>query len=143
MTATRSRAGFTIVEMIVAMCVICALIAIYYVMVDSYKDRRMSELAAKVLMQAQRAQEDYFAKEHRYFDAEVSGNGGDVFLTTPGGTRTTVRVPSNVILSLKTQGNEKRAFLGYAFYTGSKVIHRYDSKTGKITTASRVQDDTG
>lgn len=143
MTVTRSRAGFTIVEMIVAMCVICALIAIYYVMVDSYKDRRMSELAAKVLMQAARAQEDFFAKEHRYFEAELSGNGGDVFLTTPAGTRTTVRVPSNIILSLKTQGSEKRAFLGYAFYGGSKVIHRYDSRTGKITTASRVQDDTG
>lgn len=141
MTVTGSKAGFTILEMIIVVCTICVLIAIYYVMVDSYKDRRMSELAAKVLMQAARAQEDYFAKEHRYFEAEVSGNGGEMFLTTPGGTRTTVKVPSNVILSLKPQGNEN--FIGYAFYTGSKVIHRYDSKTGKITTASRVQDDTG
>jgi len=141
MTVTRSKAGFTIVEMIIAMSIICVLVAIYYFMVDSYKDRRMGELAAKVLMQAQRAEEEYFAKEHRYFDAEVSGNGGETFLTTPGGARTTVRVPSNVILSLKTRGSEN--FVGYAFYTGSKVIHRYDSKTGKITTASRVQDETG
>lgn len=143
MRVTESRAGFTIVEMIVAMCLICVLISIYYVMVDSYKDRRMSEVAAKVLMQAARAQEDYFTKEHRYFEAEVSGNGGETFLTTPAGTRTTVRVPANIVLSLKTHGNESRAFRGYAFFTGSKVIHRYDSKTGKITTGSRVQDDVG
>ncbi|MCA1960022.1 MAG: type II secretion system GspH family protein [Desulfomonile sp.] len=141
MNVAKSRAGFTIVEMIIAMSIICVLIAIYYFMIDSYKDRRMSELAAKVLMQAQRAEEDYFKKEHRYFDAEVSGSGGETFLTTPGGIRTTVRVPSNVILSLKTRGSDN--FVGFAFYTGSKVIHRYDSKTGKITTASRTQDETG
>ena len=77
----------------------------------------------------------------RFFDAEVSGNGGDAFLTTPGGGRTSVRIPSNVVLNLKALGKDKRAYTGYAFYSGSKALHRYDSKMGKMTTVTRVQDD--
>ncbi len=138
-----SQAGFTVLEMIIGFAIIVVLGSIYYLMVDSYKDRRMSEMAAKVLMQAAKAQEEFFAKEQRYFDAEVSGNGGEVYLTTPGGIRTSVRVPANIVLSLKVQGKEKKEFFGYAFFTGGKLLHRYDSKTGKITTANRAQDETG
>lgn len=130
-------------EMIAVVAIISLLATIYFFVVESYKDRRMSEQAAKVLMQAARAQEEFFASEHRYFDAEVSGNGGNVYLAAPGGAKTSVHVPANVTVSLKAQGKEKREFIGYAFYSGSKVLHRYDSKTGRITTAQRVRDDTG
>jgi Tfp pilus assembly protein PilE len=143
MKKSGSEAGVTVLEMAVALAVISLLVGIYLVMVDSYKDRRMSEQAAKVLMQAALVQEEYFAKEHQYFDAEIAGAGGSAVLTTPGGEKTPVHVPRNVTLSLKTEGNEKRAFVGYSFYAGSKVLHRYDSKTGKITTAPRARDDTG
>ncbi len=143
MRSPRSDAGVTVLEMIVALSVISLLVGIYFVMVDSYRDRRMGEQAAKVLMQAALVQEEYFAKEHRYFDAEIVGSGGSALLTTPDGARTQVNVPSSVTLSIKTQGKEKREFIGYAFYSGSKVLHRYDSKTGKITTAPRARDDTG
>jgi prepilin-type N-terminal cleavage/methylation domain-containing protein len=143
MKKSGSQAGITVVEMMVAVAVICVLATVYFMMVDSYRHRRMSEQAAKVLMQAARAEEQYFAKEHRYFDADVSGNGGGAFLIAPGGDKTSVRVPQAVILSLKAQGKDKRHFIGYAFFTGSKVLHRYDSQTGKMTTAQRVQDVTG
>jgi prepilin-type N-terminal cleavage/methylation domain-containing protein len=138
-----SQAGITVVEMMVAVAIICILATVYFMIVDSYRHRRMSEQAAKVLMQAARAEEQYFAKEHRYFDADVSGNGGGAFLTTPGGGKTSVRVPQAVILSLKAQGKDNRHFIGYAFFTGSKILHRYDSQTGKMTTAARIQDGTG
>jgi len=138
-----SQRGLTVLEMMAAMGIIAVLGAIYFFMTDSYRDRRISEQAAKTLVQAARAEEDFFAQEHRYFDADVSGNGGEVFLTTPGGGKTSVRVPSNVILSLKAQGPQKREFNGYAFYAGSKFLHRYDSKTGKITTVERVRDEAG
>ena len=143
MNNSGSNAGVTVLEMTDAFAVISLLAGIYLVMVDSYKDRRMSEQAAKVLMQAALVQEEYFAKEHRYFDAEIAGAGGSAVLTTPGGARTQVHVPASVTLSMKTQGQEKREFVGYAFYSGSKILHRYDSKSGKITTAPRAREDTG
>ena len=137
------QAGFTVLEMAFAIVIIALLSAIYFFLIDSYSERRMSEQAAKVLMLAAKAQEDYFAKEHRYFDAEVAGQGTDLYLSAPDGRKTDVLVPGKVILSLKTRGKEKTAFTGYAFYTGSKVLHRYDSETGKVTTSSRTQDDAG
>jgi prepilin-type N-terminal cleavage/methylation domain-containing protein len=137
------QAGFTVLEMAFAIVIIALLSAIYFFLIDSYSERRMSEQAAKVLMLAAKAQEDYFAKEHRYFDAEVAGQGTDLYLSSPDGRKTDVLVPGKVILSLKTRGKEKTAFTGYAFYTGSKVLHRYDSETGKVTTSSRTQDDAG
>jgi len=140
---TRTDAGFTIVEMVCAIAIIAILSGIYVFMTDSYRDRRMSEQAAKVLMLAAQAQEKYFARKHHYFDAEVSGNGGDMFVVTPDGDKTSVLVPPNVVLSLKSLGTEKPAFTGHAFYTGSTIIHRYDSATGKMTTVPRHQDDTG
>jgi Tfp pilus assembly protein PilE len=143
MKYSRSDAGVTVLEVTVALAVISLLVGIYLVMVDSYKDRRMSEQAAKVLMQAALVQEEYFAKEHRYFDAEIAGAGGSAVLTTPGGAKTQVHVPPSVTLSMKAHGQQKREFVGYAFYSGSKMIHRYDSKTGKITTGPRARDDTG
>lgn len=129
--------------MLAAVAIMTTLSVIYFLLVGSYRDHRQSELAAKVLMQAAEEQEQYFAKEHRYFDAEVSGNGEDIFLSTPGGGKTLVRVPPNVILSLKARGKDKTAFVGHAFYERSKFLHRYDSRTGKMTTIGRVQDDTG
>lgn len=143
MKIIKSRAGVTILEMMAVVVIISLLATIYFFMVESYKDRRMSEQAAKVLVQAARAQEEFFAAEHRYFDAEVSGNGGNVYLTAPGGAKTSVHVPASVTLTLKAQGKDKREFMGYAFYSGSKVVHRYDSKTGKITTSQRVRDEAG
>jgi prepilin-type N-terminal cleavage/methylation domain-containing protein len=141
--ASRSAAGFTVLEMLTAVVVLGVLSAMYYVMVESYQERRMSEQAAKVLMLAARAQEEYFAKEHRYFDAEVSANGGDANLITPEGSKTKVTVPARVVLSLKTKGKERTAFVGHAFFSGSKVAHRYDSDTGKIVSVQRTQDDAG
>lgn len=143
MAKSRVDAGFTVVEMIAAVAIITALAVIYFIMVDSYNERRMSELSAKVLMQAAQVQEEYFAKQHRYFDADVQGNGGDTFLSAPSGEKTTVRVPSKVVLSIRSVGADKTEFVGHSFYTGSKVLHRYDSRTGKITTASRAQEETG
>jgi type II secretory pathway pseudopilin PulG len=143
MKQVRSTLGFTGVEMVFAVLIIAALSAIYFFLVDSYRNRRMSEQAAKVLMMAAKAQDDFFAKEHHYFDAEVSGNGGDGLLVTPDGHKTSVQVPPRVILSLKSKGHDRAAFDGQAYYTGSKLMHRYDSETGKITTVPRVQDDSG
>jgi len=139
----RCRSGLTSVEMVFAVLVISMMVGIYLFLVDSYKNRRMSEQAAKVLMLAARAQEDFFAKEHRYFDAEISGSGGDGFLVTPEGQRTSVQVPPKVILSLKSRGKDRAAFTGQAYYADSKLLHKYDSETGKITTTDRVQDDPG
>lgn len=143
MKACRSQAGFTILEMAAAIVVVASLTGIYFFLIDSYRERRMSEQAAKVLMLAARTQEEFFAKEHRYFDADVSGNGGEVYLSTPDGAKTTVLVPSRVILSMKSRGKDRAAFTAQAFYTGSKVLHRYDSETGKISTVSRLQEDAG
>jgi|WetSurMetagenome_2_1015567.scaffolds.fasta_scaffold996137_1 hypothetical protein len=146
MKVSRSDAGFTVLEMVWAVSVIAAMSAIYFFMVDSYRERSLSEQAAKVLMLAARAEEDYFVKEKQYFDAEVSGNGGETYLLTPEGAKTTVRVPQRIVLSLKARGKDGepgKAFTGHAFYTGSDVLHRYDSETGKITTVSRVQDRAG
>jgi hypothetical protein len=94
-------------------------------------------------MLAARAEEDFFAKEHRYFDAEVSGTGTDMHLTTAEGHKTSVLVPPKVFLSVKSRGKEGAAFTGQAFYSGSKLLHRYDSETGKISTIPRTQDDSG
>jgi prepilin-type N-terminal cleavage/methylation domain-containing protein len=138
-----SAAGFTILEMVVSILIVAVLAGIYFIMIDSYSERRAGEQAAKVLIQAARAEEDYFAKQHRYFDAEISGSKDEVCLATPEGGKTTVRVPANVVLSLKAQGEEKKEFNGYAFFVGSRLLHRYSSKTGKITTSSRGQDNTG
>jgi prepilin-type N-terminal cleavage/methylation domain-containing protein len=143
MTMSRSQNGFTVLEMMWAVAVIAAMSAIYYFMVDSYRERSLSEQAARVLMLAARAQEEYFAKEHHYFDAEISGNGSETYLTTPDGRKTLVRVPQRVVLSIKARGKDRTAFTGHAFYTGSDLLHRYDSETGKITTVSRVQDRSG
>lgn len=137
------QAGFTVLEMAFAVVIIAVLSAIYFFLIDSYRERRMSEQAAKVLMLAARAQEEYFTNKQRYFDAEVAGQGTDTYLSAPDGYKTNVVVPGKVVLSLKTRGNERKAFTGYAFFTGSKVLHRYDSETGKMTTDSRTQDDAG
>ena len=143
MTSPKNEAGFTVLEMAAAIAVIAALTVIYFFLMDSYRERRMSEQAAKVLMLAARAQEEFFAKEHRYFDAEVSGDGGDAYLHTPAGRKTDVKVPPSVVLSLKSRGKDKAAFTGHAFYAGSKVVHKYSSETGKMTTVSRGQDQAG
>jgi Tfp pilus assembly protein PilE len=143
MMVSRREAGFTVLEMVWAVAVIAAMSAIYFFMVDSYRERSLSEQAARVLMLAARTQEEYFAKEHHYFDAEVSGNGSETYLATPDGRKTTVRVPQRIVLSLKARGKDRTAFTGHAFYTGSDLLHRYDSETGKITTVSRVQDRSG
>ncbi|MFH1116199.1 MAG: prepilin-type N-terminal cleavage/methylation domain-containing protein [Pseudomonadota bacterium] len=140
MKGTGPNAGFTVVEMVCAIAVIAILSGTYFFMIDSYRDRRMSEQAAKVLMLAAQAQEKYFSREHRYFDTEVTGNGTDVYVVTPNGERTSVLVPPNVVLSLKSRGVEKVAFTGHAFYTGSALIHKYDSATGKMQTVPRRQD---
>jgi len=138
-----SAAGFTVLEMVCAVLIVTVLAVIYFLMMDSYKDRRSSEVAAKVLMQSARVEEEFFAKEHRYFDAEVAGSGGETYLVTPSGEKSSVAVPTNVILSLRAVGPDKIAFVGNSFYTGSKVLHRYDSRTGKMTTVSRTQDEAG
>lgn len=141
--AGRFASGLTSIEMVFAIMVIAIMAGIYLFLVDSYKNRRMSEQAAKVLTQAARVQEDFFAKEHRYFDAEISGSGSDSFLLTPEGHKTTVEVPSKVHLTLKSKGKDKASFTGQAYYSGSKLLHKYDSETGKITTVLRAQEDSG
>ncbi len=137
------NSGFTILEMISAIAIVAILSVIYLFLIDSYSERRMSEQAAKVLMLAAKAQEDFFAKEHHYFDTELTGNGGEMYLVTPDGVKTQVRIPAKVVISLKTKGKDKPGFTGSSFYTGSRVIHRYDSETGKMTSISRVQDGSG
>ncbi len=137
----RSNAGFTLVEMTTVILIIVVLAVIYFLEIDSYRERRMSEMAAKTLMLAAKAQEDFFAREHRYFDAKISGNGLNSTLTTPDGIKTQVVAPSGVVLSIKTEGFEKKAFTGNAYYKGSKIVHKYDSETGKITTVPRSQED--
>jgi prepilin-type N-terminal cleavage/methylation domain-containing protein len=136
---TRER-GFTLLEMAWALVVIAGLSAIYFFFLDSYQERSMSEQAAKVLMLAARTQEEFQAKEYRYFDVEVSGIGGDTYITTPDGSKTSVRVPANVVVSIKTRG---KGFTGQAYYTGSKVMHRYDSESGRMTTVPRGQTEAG
>jgi prepilin-type N-terminal cleavage/methylation domain-containing protein len=143
MRLSKRSAGFTVIEMVTAVAIIATLSVICYVLVGSYREHRMSEQAAKVLMQAAEAQEAYFAKEHQYFDAEVSGNGEDVYLTTPKGGKTSVHIPPRVILSLRARGTDKTGFVGHAFYSGSKILHRYDSRTGKMSTVERSRDETG
>jgi prepilin-type N-terminal cleavage/methylation domain-containing protein len=130
MKGLRSESGFTIVEMAVAVVALGILSTIYFLMIDGYRERRMSEQAAKVLMLAAKAQEDYFAKEHHYFDAEISGNGDNSYLVRPDGLRTNVLVPPKVVLSIKTRKGGEPAFTGEAFYLGSRALHRYDSETG-------------
>jgi len=143
MKTPRYQAGFTVLEMVCAIAIIAVLSAIYFFLINSYGERRMSEQAAKVLMLVARAEEEYFAKEHRYFDTEVSGNGTDVYLTTPEGQKTAVVVPPKVSVSVTSRGKDKAAFTGHAYYSGSKFMHRYDSDTGKMTTVPRTQDDSG
>lgn len=143
MRKPKHQEGFTVIELLCAIAIIAVLSTIYFFLVNSYAERRMSEQAAKVLMLAARAEEEFFAKEHRYFDAEVSGNGTDVYLATSEGQKTPVLVPHKVFLSVKSRGKEKAAFAGQAFYSGSKLLHSYDSETGKITTGPRTQDDSG
>lgn len=133
--------GFTLLEMVCALVVIAALSAIYFFQLDSYQERSMSEQAAKALMLTARAQEEYFTKEHHYFDVEVSG--GDAHVLTPDGNRTSVRVPAHVVVSIRTRGKDRTAFTGQAYYTGSKIMHRYDSESGKMTTVSRGQEEAG
>jgi prepilin-type N-terminal cleavage/methylation domain-containing protein len=139
----RPNDGFTIVEMVCAIAIIAILSTIYFFMVDTYRERRMSEQAAKVLMLATKAEEEFFAKELRYFDAEVSGNGDQVYLVTPDGKKTSVRVPAKVVLILKTRGENASGYSGHAFSVGSKVLHKYDSTIGRITTVPRTQEDSG
>lgn len=139
----RSQNGFTILEMVSAVLIIAVLSIIYFLLTDSYRERRMSEQAAKALMLSARAEEDYFAKEHRYFDAEVSGSSGGQYLSMPDGRKTSVHIPPKVVLRLKTEARDKPAFTGSAFYMGSKALHKYDSTTGKMTTVVRGQDDAG
>ncbi|MFA6222342.1 MAG: prepilin-type N-terminal cleavage/methylation domain-containing protein [Desulfomonilaceae bacterium] len=141
MKLEKGNAGFTILEMTTVILIISVLAVIYFLEIDSYRERRMSELAAKTLMLAAKAQEDFFASEHRYFDARISGNGADSTLTTPNGIKTQVVAPAGVVLSIKAKGFEKRAFTGSAYYKGSKVTHVYDSETGKMTTVPRSQEE--
>ena len=142
MKASNGKQGFTVLEMVWALAVIAALGTIYFFFLESYKERSMSEQAAKVLMLAARAEEEYLAKEHCYFDAELSGNGGATYLRFPDGKSSSVRVPERVVLSLKAHGTSPDAFTGHAFYTGGDLLHKYDSKSGKIVTVSRVQERT-
>lgn len=135
----RSDKGFTVVEMVFAVVMIAVMTGIYFVMVDRYKERRMSEQAAKVLMLAAKAQEEYFEKSHRYFDADIAGASEKVRLTPPDGKPTSVSVPPHVVLSLRTVGPMKKAFVGRAYYTGGSVTHRYDSRTGRMTTEERSE----
>ncbi|MGD9817382.1 MAG: type IV pilin protein [Desulfomonilaceae bacterium] len=137
MNLRKDQSGFALFEMVSAIVIIAILSVIYFLMIDSYRERRMSEQAAKALMLAARAQEEFFAREHRYFDAEVSSKSKDSNLNFPGGTKTNVVVPMGVTLSLKTKGPERAAFSGESYYGGSKIIHRYDSEAGRITTHQR------
>ncbi len=141
MKPVRDESGFALLEMVSAIFIIAALSVIYFLMIDSYRERRMSEQAAKSLMLAARAQEEYFAREHRYFDAEVSSKSRDSNLNFPGGSKTNVLVPTGVTLNLKTKGPERAAFSGEAYYGGGKTVHRYDSETGRIATFQRNPGD--
>ncbi len=143
MNGRRRQSGFTVLELVFAVTIISLLAVIYFVMIDAYTERRMSEQAAKVLMQAARVQEKFFTATQQYFDADVSGNGGSAYLTTPDGRKTDVKVPASVVLSMKASGPDRRSFEGYAFYIGGEVLHKYDSNTGKIVTVKRGQDKTG
>jgi prepilin-type N-terminal cleavage/methylation domain-containing protein len=143
MRLSKSSQGFTLLEMVWAVLVVAGLSVVYFFLLDSYQERRMSEQAAKVLMLAARTQEEFFARQHYYFDTEITGNGGDVWLTTPDGKKTTVQIPSHVVLRLKTKDKERTAFTGQAFFTGSKTLHRYDSESGKMTTIPRNQAESG
>lgn len=136
----RSTKGLTTVEMIFAIVAIAVLAGIYLFLVDSYKYRRMGEQAAKVLVLAAKAQEDFFAREHYYFDAEASGSSGEGYLMTPDGQKTNVQIPQSVVLNMKSQGKDRAAFTGIAYYQGGKFVHYYDSTTGKITTSQRSPD---
>ena len=141
MKLVRSRTGFTLLETATVILIIAALAVIYFLEIDSYRERRMSELAAKTLMMAAKAQEDFFALEHRYFDAKISGNGPNSVLTAPNGRKTEVVAPAGVELNITTKGFEKRAFSGTAYYKGAKIIPKYDSETGKIKTVVRSQEE--
>lgn len=136
-----SQSGFSIVEFLAAIGIIAVMAVIYSLMVGEYKDHRMSETAAKVLRLAAAAEEEYFAKRHVYFDADVTGNGDEVYLTTPRGERTDVKIPLGVTLSLKARGKNKASFIGESFCAGSKNLHRYDSREGKITSLERMRED--
>jgi prepilin-type N-terminal cleavage/methylation domain-containing protein len=138
-----SQRGLTLPELIFSIALIAILTTIYFLLVDSFSDQRLSEQAAKVLMQAAKAQEDFFIKEHRYFDAETSSASGDSNLTTSEGIKTSVLVPPRIIVSLKSRGAEKRAFSGYSYCLGGKLLHKYDSESGKIKTVQRDQGDSG
>ena len=46
MNVSRSEGGFTILEMACAVAIIGVLAAIYFFLIDSYRERRMSEQAA-------------------------------------------------------------------------------------------------
>ncbi len=129
--------------MLAAVVIIMVLAVIYFLMEGSYRDRRMSEIAAKVLRQAAQAEEAYFAKEMRYFDADLTGNGSEVFLPGPAGKKEPLQIPPDIVLSLKAGGEDKRHFVGHAFFTGSKFLHRYDSRNGTMTTVERIQEDAG
>jgi prepilin-type N-terminal cleavage/methylation domain-containing protein len=137
----KNESGFTIVEFLAAVGIIAIMSVIYSLMVGDYKDHRMSETAAKVLRQAAAAEEEYFAKHHEYFDADVTGNGDDVYLITPKGERTDVKAPAGVVLSLKARGKNKASFVGESFCAGSGALHRYDSREGKITSMERIRED--
>ncbi len=141
MNPRNDQSGFALLEMVSAILIIAILSVIYFLMIDSYRERRMSEQAAKALMLAARAQEEYFAREHRYFDAEVSSKSKDSNLNFPGGTKTNVVVPMGVTLHLKTRGAERSAFVGEAFYGGSRIVHKYDSEHGRIATHHRGQGE--
>jgi prepilin-type N-terminal cleavage/methylation domain-containing protein len=143
MRRIKSHGGFTILEMISAVAIIAALSVIYLFLLDGYKERRMSEQAAKTLMLAAKVQEDFFVKEHKYFDVEITGNGSELYLSTPDGVKTMVRIPPKVVLSLKTRAKDKPAFTGVAFFVGSKSLHKYDSETGKMVTIVRNADEMG
>jgi prepilin-type N-terminal cleavage/methylation domain-containing protein len=143
MRLLKSSQGFTLLEMVWAVLVVAGLSAVYFFLLDSYQERRMSEQAAKVLMLAARTQEEFFARQHYYFDAEISGNGGEVYLTTPDGKKTSVQIPSHVVLHLRAKDKERKAFTGQAFFTGSKTLHSYDSESGKMTTIPRNQAESG
>jgi Tfp pilus assembly protein PilE len=141
MNNLKQESGLTVVEVIFALCLITILSVVYYVLADSYKERRMSEKAAKALVLAAREQEDFFAKEHRYFDAEITATDGDAYLSTPTGVKTSVVVPPRVSLVLKAIGPEKSSFEGFAFCAGSKKVHKYESKSGKMITSQRAKDE--
>ncbi len=141
MNLRNDQSGFAMLEMVSAIFIIAILSVIYFLMIDSYRERRMSEQAAKALMLAARAQEEYFAREHRYFDVEVSSKSKDSNLNFPDGVRSNVVVPMGVTLNLRTRGPERAAFSGEAFYGGSKIVHKYDSETGRINTFQRSQGD--